>query len=108
METGLSIRELVAIRNQQLEKQKQRPADVWSLEPILADPYSLAGKVVFDGNQMCPPAEAALAHLMYLKVLRQSGAQQAFEAAQHLVSKISHFERSKFVPPIKLSDEALS
>ena len=105
LKTDLSIRQIVEIRNQDIID-SFRPGDVWSLEPIIADPISIGLKVLHDGNQMCPPTEAALVHLMYAKLLEQHSdcPQNALEVIKKQIDLIACTKRKEHQPPIALAD----
>lgn len=82
-------------------KRGLRQEDVWGVVPFSAFTPNLGRAIIFSGREMCPPTEAALAHLMFYQEMRREGIEQALKNMEKAMSRIRSFRRVPFVPPIE-------
>lgn len=97
-----SIREICDVRDQYLTKKKIPEADVWAYEILRADQHNMRGMVVLRGNEMCPPTEAALSHLVHYKNLQEHSddPETAVAETSKFMNRVKSYAREEYHPPI--------
>lgn len=100
----ISVRDICDIRDEYLQRKKVPETDVWAYELLRADQANMSGMVVLRGNEMCPPTEAALCHLMYYKLLQKREDESAMSEMRGVMDRVTQYGRDPYKVPIhKLS-----
>lgn len=97
----ISYRAIEEIQHEQSVKKGLKETDVWGLEPVSTYPYNLGKKIVYAGNEMCPPTEAALSHSLVFDIKQKEGMETAIKTASGIISRIKSFERVNYQPSVK-------
>lgn len=68
---------------------KGKESDTWNIEPVSTFIPSIGEKVVLSGNEFCPPTEAQLVHLMFHKLNKVVGTQNAMQQMDSLITRVN-------------------
>lgn len=98
----ITARDICDVRDAYLEKKRIPEADVWAYEILRADQSNMRGMVVLRGNEMCPPTEAALSHLIHYKLLQKHSGdvQAAAVETSTFMDRVKSYGRETYHPPI--------
>jgi 8-oxo-dGTP pyrophosphatase MutT (NUDIX family) len=97
----ISLKDVHRIRKTYLANRKVPEADVWAYDIVSSDKADVSGKVVYDGNQMCPPTEAALSHLVHFQNCQtNTDPDDAVAATKKFMDRVTMYERAVYHPPI--------
>lgn len=96
---AITFDDLVRIQHE-LTLKNGKEHDVWAVTGFSSFPPNLIQQLTFSGGEMCPPAEAGIAHFLLNSIARQEGMERALTKMDETIRRISAIPRKPFVPPI--------
>lgn len=90
------------IRDAEIARKKTPEADVWALEFVSSRIRDMEGTMILRGPEMCPPTEAGLAHMIRLKLEKESDSPLlAEETLSRVMARAAGFLRNPYEPRIQ-------